>query len=370
MLAFACSVAFTFGCQEANSHHHHTSVDSKEVRDLKKELSKQIDLKETERKGRIALQKQIREVKVQELEKDGYFYNAIGVVESPFPDRRGTPRQPILVPAAKGKIRFDKKMIQPEHFRELAGFSHIWVVFVFHHNTNVGKDQKALASKIRPPRLHGAKVGCLSTRSPHRPNNIGLSVCKVEGVGPDYIELSGIDMVDSTPVLDIKPYIPYDVVPSSYPLPMAVMMDGTVFAGAGIEEQSAAATQLRVPSWVVEADIPVRPVSFLPSAMKKLDEYATQKMMRHCKDTDAAVQLITQVLRQDIRGIKSRSEDREKGSKDSGDAREAPSNSRDICEKGAALYSCQLDSIIIQFSTTSAEIAVENVDLASVATTE
>ncbi len=59
-------------------------------------------------------------------------------------------------------------------------------------------------AKIRPPRLHGQKVGCLSTRSPHRPNEIGLSVCEIVSVGPDYLELRAVDMVHGTPILDGK----------------------------------------------------------------------------------------------------------------------------------------------------------------------
>jgi len=164
------------------------------------ELEKQVKLRANERIGRISAQQANRDEKNKQLEVSGYHYHPIGHIESPFPDRRGTPRQPVLVPAARGKIRFDKKIIQNEHFKELSQFSHVWVVFVFHNNTNTEKQNQI--AKIKPPRLHGAKVGCLSTRSPHRPNNIGLSVCEVVGTGSDYIELRCVDMVDGTPVLD------------------------------------------------------------------------------------------------------------------------------------------------------------------------
>ena len=161
---------------------------------------KQAELRAVERAGRISVQQAKRQVKNESIRENGYSYRAIGVVESPFPDRRGTPRQPSLVPAAKGKIRFDRKLIQKDHFQELSQFSHVWVLFVFHNNTNTEKD--SLAAKIKPPRLHGVKVGCLSTRSPHRPNNIGLSVCEVVSVGDDFLELRCMDMVNGTPVLD------------------------------------------------------------------------------------------------------------------------------------------------------------------------
>jgi tRNA-Thr(GGU) m(6)t(6)A37 methyltransferase TsaA len=166
------------------------------------ELDKQIKLRANERTGRISAQQANREATNKLSEENGYHYHPIGHIESPFPDRRGTPRQPVLVPAARGKIRFDKKVIQNEHFKELSQFSHVWVVFVFHNNTNTEKSNQI--AKIKPPRLHGAKVGCLSTRSPHRPNNIGLSVCEVVGTGDDYIELRCVDMVHGTPVLDGK----------------------------------------------------------------------------------------------------------------------------------------------------------------------
>lgn len=165
-------------------------------------LDKQIKLRAVERAGRISVQQAKRQTTSKLNESNGYNYHPIGTVESPFPDRRGTPRQPSLVPAARGKIRFNKKLIQHDHFKELSQFSHVWVLFVFHNNTNTEKE--TLAARIKPPRLHGTKVGCLSTRSPHRPSNIGLSVCEVIGVGQDYLEIRCVDMVDGTPVIDGK----------------------------------------------------------------------------------------------------------------------------------------------------------------------
>ena len=177
---------------------HYQSVNNLE--NVKKELEKQVNLRAVERAGRISVQQGKRQVSKKVIEEIGYTYKQIGTIESPFPDRRGTPRQPSLVPAANGRIRFDKRIIQHEHFKELGQFSHVWVVFVFHNNTNTEKT--SFTAKIKPPRLHGARVGCLSTRSPHRPNNIGLSVCEVIGVGEDFIELRCVDMVHGTPVLD------------------------------------------------------------------------------------------------------------------------------------------------------------------------
>lgn len=246
---------------------------------------------EAERVGRINLQKDQRNEKILLQDKQGYMYRAIAYVESPFPDRRGTPRQPILVRAAKGRIRFCKN-IQHEHFSELQQFSHIWALFVFHENTTSSHNN--LPAKIKPPRLHGKRVGCLSTRSPHRPNNIGLSVCEVVGIGKDYIEIAGIDMVDGTPIIDVKPYIPYDAIPSDISLPMATDADGN----------SLLQRKLSVPEWIYEADVEMRSVSFTAAALAALDDIALCGRLKHCGNTDEAKELITQVGRNRI-GYKS-----------------------------------------------------------------
>ena len=264
------------------------------------ELKKEKDLREKERQGRISVQKRTRDrLTVQNL-KQGYQYRPIGFVESPFPDRRGTPRQPVLVPAAMGKIRFDKSIIQAEHFKEITQFSHIWVIFVFHENTNGDTESSQVPARIKPPRLGGQKVGCLTTRSPHRPNAIGLSVCEVVEVGSDFIQVSGIDMVDGTPVLDIKPYIPYDSIqlesregddPSaSFPLPMSVAAS---FDGSIHKER-----KLKVPSWIIDSDIPLHPVTFDVSAIESLNDLVLDRMLSHSSTSIEALDLITQVLLQ------------------------------------------------------------------------
>ena len=268
------------------------------------ELQKEKELREKERVGRISVQKKTRDRLTEQNLKLGYQYRPIGFVESPFPDRRGTPRQPVLVPAAVGKIRFDKTIIQFEHFKEILQFSHIWVIFVFHENTNGDTEAGQLPARIKPPRLGGLKVGCLSTRSPHRPNAIGLSVCEVVEVGNDYISVSGIDMVDGTPVLDIKPYIPYDSIQLqkkdgedsefAAPLPMSVAAS---FCNA---DQPLDATfkerRLTVPSWIIDSDIPLLPVNFEASALESLRELIVDRLLLHCTTCAHATDLITQVL--------------------------------------------------------------------------
>lgn len=142
----------------------------------------------------------------------------IAFVESPFKDKYGVPRQPILADNVQGKIKFVKDPDLKTAIKLIEGYSHLWVVFVFH--SHGGKNWKP---SIRPPKLGGRKkVGVLASRSPHRPNPIGISVVKIEGIdfkddGSFDILISGIDLVDGTPVLDVKPYLPYtDAVPQAH----------------------------------------------------------------------------------------------------------------------------------------------------------
>ncbi len=134
----------------------------------------------------------------------------IGVVRSAFTEKFGIPRQPGLTPEAKGVIELNPHEMFPAACKELDRFSHIWVIFVFHANES--RDWKPA---IRPPRLGGnKKVGVLSSRSPHRPNPIGMSVVKLDRIELDHpkgvrLHVSGLDILDGSPVLDIKPYLPY-----------------------------------------------------------------------------------------------------------------------------------------------------------------
>ena len=107
----------------------HTPIDllQRQVGELTLALEKEVELRKSERISRINLQKRMRDEKIMDSLDNGFSYRPIGVVRSPFGKRCGTPRQPILCPAAKGRICFDKKIIQAEHFQELKDFSHIWV---------------------------------------------------------------------------------------------------------------------------------------------------------------------------------------------------------------------------------------------------
>ncbi len=145
-----------------------------------------------------------------------YSLTPIGVVHSPFREKFGIPRQPLLVPEAKARLELLPPYNCIEAFAGLEAFSHIWLTFIFHQAM---RDQ--WQPQVRPPRLGGnRRVGVFASRSPFRPNPIGLSVVALDGTshqqGRVELLLSGLDLLDGTPVLDIKPYIPYaDSIPEA-----------------------------------------------------------------------------------------------------------------------------------------------------------
>lgn len=133
----------------------------------------------------------------------------IGILSSPFKQKFSIPRQPSLAPAAKGIIKLNPGYNTVDMVRDLDTFSHLWLVFGFHENS-----EKGWQPLVRPPRLGGnKKTGVLATRSTFRPNGLGLSAVKFERViienNTVSIEVSGIDLLHGTPIYDIKPYISY-----------------------------------------------------------------------------------------------------------------------------------------------------------------
>lgn len=128
----------------------------------------------------------------------------IGFIQSLFTFKNGTPRQSSICQHARGSLTIEKSVFNnPEHSLEgLELFSHVWIVFVFHKNNN-----QYTKAKVKPPRLNGKRVGLFSTRCPYRPNPIGLTLAKIDKIEGATVYLSGIDLLDGTPVLDIKPYI-------------------------------------------------------------------------------------------------------------------------------------------------------------------
>mmetsp|Transcript_11576 Transcript_11576/g.24382 ORF Transcript_11576/g.24382 Transcript_11576/m.24382 type:complete len:672 (-) Transcript_11576:27-2042(-) len=192
----------------------------------------------------------------------------IGKISSVYRLCVGTPRQGMLAPNSRGRIELSPSLLSADSILGLDGFSHVWVIFVFHLNTNasvVKKSAEAAAvgsaggsggggsrqfpSKIAPPALGGQKVGLFSTRTPHRPNPIGLTLCKIDSISrgsdpsqPFHVNVSGLDLVDGTPVLDIKPFVPhYDSVISPDDADTSIVMpDGVTlptWVGCGLEKR-------------------------------------------------------------------------------------------------------------------------------------
>jgi tRNA-Thr(GGU) m(6)t(6)A37 methyltransferase TsaA len=134
-----------------------------------------------------------------------YNVSPIGFVRSCFKEKFAIPRQPQLAPAARGVLELVAPFDQSEAVQGLEQVSHVWLLFLFHEAL---EDKPRL--KVRPPRLGGNQsMGVFATRATHRPNGIGQSVVKLEKVEAGRLWLSGIDLLDGTPVLDVKPYVPY-----------------------------------------------------------------------------------------------------------------------------------------------------------------
>ena len=134
----------------------------------------------------------------------------IATIHTGFSTKFGVPRQSGLVPELKGTIVFEPRFRNADALRGLEGFSHIWLIWEF--SEAVREDW---SPTVRPPRLGGnTRLGVFATRSPFRPNPIGLSCVKLESIelnGPNgpVLHVSGADLMDGTPIYDIKPYIPY-----------------------------------------------------------------------------------------------------------------------------------------------------------------
>lgn len=134
-----------------------------------------------------------------------YTLKPIGYVRSCFKEKFAIPRQPALAPAAQGCIELLAPYDQADAVAGLEGVSHIWLIFLFHKTHD-----SSPRLKVRPPRLGGNKsIGVFASRATHRPNGIGQSAVRLERIEAGRLWVSGIDLLDGTPLLDIKPYVPY-----------------------------------------------------------------------------------------------------------------------------------------------------------------
>uniref|UniRef100_A0A7N0U7A2 TsaA-like domain-containing protein n=1 Tax=Kalanchoe fedtschenkoi TaxID=63787 RepID=A0A7N0U7A2_KALFE len=188
------------------------------IGELEDSLTASLRKRDAERQGRIRAQQALRATLTKpncdDLKNSSYPMTPIGVVESCFSTRNGTPRQPLLVPLARARLVFDASRVPAASLEGLEEYSHCWIMYIFHLNTDLEKlwkppSQSKFKAKVRVPRLKGERIGVFATRTPHRPCPIGLTVAKVEAVKGNIVLLSGVDLVNGTPVLDVKPYLPY-----------------------------------------------------------------------------------------------------------------------------------------------------------------
>jgi tRNA-Thr(GGU) m(6)t(6)A37 methyltransferase TsaA len=130
-----------------------------------------------------------------------FAFTPIGVVRTPFLERVSAPRQPAAARGIPGRIELARGRDFEHALSDIEGWERLWVVYVFHLN-------RGWRPKVLPPRSH-TRRGVFATRSPHRPNAIGLSVVRLTAVSGLTLHIEDVDMIDGSPVLDIKPYVPY-----------------------------------------------------------------------------------------------------------------------------------------------------------------
>ncbi len=144
--------------------------------------------------------------------KDSFIVKPIGYIRSDFKEKFGIPRQSGRAPSLTAEILLLPEYARAETFKGVEGFSHLWILFDFSR-----AHREEFSPTVRPPRLGGnERVGVFASRSPFRPNPIGLSCVRLEKIDLPRIFISGGDFLDGTPVLDIKPYLPFaDCIPAA-----------------------------------------------------------------------------------------------------------------------------------------------------------
>ncbi|CAG9764516.1 unnamed protein product [Ceutorhynchus assimilis] len=248
-------------------------------------------------------------------------FKPIGIIHSEFPRIRGTPRQPtITINDTTARLTINKDIFtNPSHsLQDLNQFSHMWIIFVFHENSTHPK------AKVSPPRLDGTKTGVFATRSPHRPCPIGLSLVKIEKIVDNVVYFNGVDMIDQTPVLDIKPYIPqYDqpnmrnidehenlAINDSDEEALEFQVTETPTPDENLEGRGApdgeengteasavpSAKDIKVPSWIEKAPVTKLSVVFEEEALVQLRKIEPESASESCR-------LISKVLQEDPRSI-------------------------------------------------------------------
>ena len=221
---------------------------------------------------------------------------SVGYINSIFPGCRGTPRQGYLMPSSKASLVLHKD-VSKDVLIGLEEFEYVWVIFHFHKNKPIKLSKQEMANKVRreakglppkrqkfkakvrPPKIDtpNGRIGVFACRTPHRPNAIGLSVAKILSISLEdrTIFLSGLDLVDKTPVLDLKPYVPtYDALPYA-----------------------------KIPPWVSKSLSHCdQPVEIQESVRTKIEDFliTNPKCFDHFQTADQICQAITEMLQLDI----------------------------------------------------------------------
>lgn len=283
-----------------------------------------------ERMGRINAEKALRSDMVNKISDPsiGYPLLVIGNAQSPYKSRRGTPRQGLLVPASRTIIQLSNE-IPTDCLLGLDTYSHLFVQFIFHDNTNLVKsllvnskgDNETLnhrtsasksstftkrvqsfASKVLPPLLNGGSLGVFATRAPHRPNALGLSLVKIESVDVEkrMIVVTGADLVNGTPIVDIKPWGPFDC-----PTCIHNTVDHNGIISCNSSTSRCESFKVQVPDWVFAG---LRNPYQLPVAWTQIANDQLSLLVRDgsCSFYDKAEDLqetIEQMLSLDIRSV-------------------------------------------------------------------
>lgn len=223
--------------------------------------------------------------------------NPIGKISSVYRLCVGTPRQGLLAPNSRGRIDLFPDQISSDSIIGLDEFSHIWILFSFHLNSSSKKKQKQKTSKISPPALGGKKkVGVFASRSPHRPCNIGFTLAKVDSIHippkkihtkaskqPYSVWVSGLDLVDGTPVLDIKPYVPH------YDSPLGFQDSSSSYENNDVNEiennNEDKVDSVSVPDWIKAGLDKRRKVIFQQKAEQQLKNILfSSSDKKYCED--------------------------------------------------------------------------------------
>ena len=326
----------------------------RQARRLRAECERAGRLRLEERAGRTAAERKLREAHSQSSQPEQARQcklTAIGTLASCFVDRRGTPRQGMLAPAARSQLKLDPNVIQPSALEGLEQFTHVWLIFEFHENTNASKladGSRNVKAKVHPPALGGEKVGLFATRTPHRPNPIGLSVARLIELRGDTLTLGGADLVDGTPILDIKPYLRHDIQPDA-----------------------------AVPSWCENRSdaSAVAEVRFSPEADAAL--VAAAPRLRFFGDASSAREAVVQMLQLDIRSVHQGrghgTSVRSRPPEPHWCFRRAPPSGERFGTRGrqaGQLYSVRVDALTLEFVTYETHVLVVSCELSTIAPLE